>query len=202
MYTEKKLRKDRTHGAWWALTWGRPKFPGWNVVVYSIKAGKRRKLSETKIVTRTQSSRISSPNFHIRLLRDTLKGHSENVEFWWAFVWKLPKYIFQKHASTLDVAMVTKGGQRRLENIFVLKNTSFKLSESFEPTAKGVLQIFEEVYQGARCRPPGSDRVNNIINTKNRRQTGDRKRDCVWGCARGINTTWENLQIEKHKSVR
>ena len=28
------------------------------------------------------------------------------------------------------------------------------------------------------------------------------KRDCVWGCARGINTTWENLQIEKHKSVR
>ena len=31
---------------------------------------------------------------------------------------------------------------------------------------------------------------------------GNRKRDCVWGCARGINTTWENLQIEKHKSVR
>ena len=28
------------------------------------------------------------------------------------------------------------------------------------------------------------------------------KRDCAWGCARGINTTWENLQIEKHKSVR
>ena len=45
MYTQKKLRKDRTHGAWWALTWGRPEFPGWNVVVYSIKAGKRRKLS-------------------------------------------------------------------------------------------------------------------------------------------------------------
>ena len=28
---------------------------------------------------------------------------------------------------------------------------------------------------------------------------GNRKRDCAWGCARGINTTWENLQIEKHK---
>ena len=25
---------------------------------------------------------------------------------------------------------------------------------------------------------------------------GNRKRDCAWGCARGINTTWENLQIE------
>ena len=31
---------------------------------------------------------------------------------------------------------------------------------------------------------------------------GNRKRDCAWGCARGINTTGENLQIEKHKSVR
>ena len=31
---------------------------------------------------------------------------------------------------------------------------------------------------------------------------GNRKRDCAWGCARGINTTWENLQIEKHKSLR
>ena len=28
---------------------------------------------------------------------------------------------------------------------------------------------------------------------------GNRKRDCAWGCAWGINTTWENLQIEKHK---
>ena len=31
---------------------------------------------------------------------------------------------------------------------------------------------------------------------------GNRKRDCAWGCACGINTTWENLQIEKHKSGR
>ena len=30
---------------------------------------------------------------------------------------------------------------------------------------------------------------------------GNRKRDGVWGCAQGINTTWENMQIEKHKSV-
>ena len=28
----------------------------------------------------------------------------------------------------------------------------------------------------------------------------NRKRDCAWGCARRINTTWENLQIEMHKS--
>ena len=31
---------------------------------------------------------------------------------------------------------------------------------------------------------------------------GNRKRDCAWGCARRIKTTSENLQIEKHKSVR
>ena len=31
---------------------------------------------------------------------------------------------------------------------------------------------------------------------------GNGKRDCAWGCAWGINTTWENLQIEKHKSGR
>ena len=30
---------------------------------------------------------------------------------------------------------------------------------------------------------------------------GNRKRDCAWGCARRINTTSENLQIEKRKSV-
>ena len=32
---------------------------------------------------------------------------------------------------------------------------------------------------------------------------GNRKKvDCAWDCARAINTTWENLQIEKHKSRR
>ena len=42
-------------------------------------------------------------------------------------------------------------------------------------------------------------RTQTIINTKT---IGNRKRDCAWGCARRINTTWENLQIEKHKSGR
>ena len=31
---------------------------------------------------------------------------------------------------------------------------------------------------------------------------GNRKRDCAWGCARDINTTWENLQIKNYKSGR
>ena len=31
---------------------------------------------------------------------------------------------------------------------------------------------------------------------------GNRKWDCAWGFARGINTTWENLYVVKHKSGR
>ena len=44
-----------------------------------------------------------------------------------------------------------------------------------------------------------NEQMNKKINTKT---IGNRKRDCAWGCARGINTTRENLQIAKHKSVR
>ena len=47
--------------------------------------------------------------------------------------------------------------------------------------------------------PEKSVRTLNRINTKT---IGNRKRDCAWGCAWGINTTWENMQIEQHKSVR
>ena len=44
------------------------------------------------------------------------------------------------------------------------------------------------------------EKMNQII----LKTIGNRKKktDCAWGYARGINTTWENLQIEKHKSGR
>ena len=47
---------------------------------------------------------------------------------------------------------------------------------------------------------PSSHRKNesNLIP----KTIGNRKRACARGCARRINTTWENLQIKKHKSVR
>ena len=47
--------------------------------------------------------------------------------------------------------------------------------------------------------PSSGQRRIRILTPKTIR---NRKRDCAWGCARGINTTWENLQIEKHKSGR
>ena len=58
--------------------------------------------------------------------------------------------------------------------------------------------------------PPSQVRYFGAASTESNRSRGrlipktigNRKRDCAWGCAWGINTTWENLQIEKHKSVR
>ena len=44
-----------------------------------------------------------------------------------------------------------------------------------------------------RSWPPSQRKTKTI---------GNRKRDCARGCARRINTTWENLQTENHKSVR
>ena len=37
-----------------------------------------------------------------------------------SFAWKLPKRVIQKHVSTLDVAVETKGERRRLKNKFVV----------------------------------------------------------------------------------
>ena len=87
MYTQKKLRKDRTHGAWWALTWGRPEFPGWNVVVYSIKAGKRRKLSEWY-----SFSKIVPKHF----VFDKLSGKENRLKFNIVFTW------LHTHSQELD----------------------------------------------------------------------------------------------------
>ena len=47
----------------------------------------------------------------------------------------------------------------------------------------------------------GCDANRIILNTKNYWKL-KKKRDSAWGCAWGINTTWENLQIEKHKSIQ
>ena len=44
--------------------------------------------------------------------------------------------------------MVTNGRQMRLHNIFVLKISSLKFSEIFKSLAEGILEVFEEVYQG------------------------------------------------------
>ena len=51
-------------------------------------------------------------------------------------------------------------------------------------------------------RVQGTKRTNQEQRLLIPKTIGNRKRDCAWGCAWGINTTWENLQIETHKSGR
>ena len=61
----------------------------------------------------------------------------------------------------------------------------------------GLFRIF--LYFYARFVKPdnSSSSICNILLIP--KTIGNRKRDCAWRCAWGINTTWENLQIEKHK---
>ena len=84
---------------------------------------------------------------------------AKNVELWWALVWKLSKGVFQKHASTLDVVMVTRVGEGGWKIIFfVLKISSFKLSEKVKSVAQGALDIWGNAPGvgggGAQCAPP------------------------------------------------
>ena len=88
---------------------------------------------------------------------NTLHGNSKNSSSSGELLHETAELCFQKHASALDVAMVTKDGRRRLKNnFFVLKSSSFKLSESFKSVAQGVVEILEEVYlgKGAQYLPP------------------------------------------------
>ena len=51
---------------------------------------------------------------------------------------KLPKRVFQKHAITLEVAMVTKSGRRRLKQ-FQKKSSVKELK--LKAVAQGILKI-------------------------------------------------------------
>ena len=79
----------------------------------------------TKIVTMTPTSEVSSPDFH----HSFHFGHSsrklaKHFEFW-GDLRKTAEMYFQNHVSIFEVAMVTKGGRSQLKNIicFVDKNT-------------------------------------------------------------------------------
>ena len=61
---------------------------------------------------------------------------------------KAAEVCFSKYASSFGVAIVTKGGGRRLKINFVLQISTFKRSENLKSVAQGVLEIFEEVYLG------------------------------------------------------
>ena len=100
------------------------------IILPNLRSLKHENEYEMKIVTRTPSSGISSPNFHNRLHW----GHSswnwhKIIQFWLAFACKLTKCVVHKNASTLDIAMAIKGGRRRLKINFFSVNSL--LSGSF-----------------------------------------------------------------------
>ena len=112
--------------------------------------------------------RVRNEHFHQDAIKRNIKPKLQQItfgtlfteivkqaEFWWAFAWKLPKCAVQKHVSSLDGAMVTKGGLRRLKDNFVLWKL-VKLSERLKSVAQADIDIFEEVYlgRGVQCAPP------------------------------------------------
>ena len=93
------------------------------IALPNLRSSKHQKEYETKIVTRTPSSGISNPNFHNRLKnlgRSSWKWQQPPSSGGF-FACKLPKCVFQKQASTFDVAMMTKDGRRWFKKFLVLK---------------------------------------------------------------------------------
>ena len=93
-------------------------------------------------------------------------------------------------------------------------SSGFKLPQGLGKIPKVFFFLHGHVYY-YRKRGSASYIVREVLSVRERERErerkrerlipktiGNRKRDCAWGCAWGINTTWENLQIEKHKSVR
>ena len=81
------------------------------------------------------------------------------------------------------------------------------LSQRSASCTRAALRIMHEGSAPHHARGRPSHIVNRRSNNEHftayniiPKTIGNRKRDCAW--AWGVNTTWENLQIEKHKSVR
>ena len=128
----------------------------------NLRSFKHKKHYETKFVTRTPSSRLSSWHFHNRLHWEHSSWKWQKlVQFWWPFVWKLQKCIFRKQALTLHGKQEWADAVKKILVIF--KIGWFKLSENFKSVAQAVFEIFEEVYvwvgHNMPPPPPGWDRV-------------------------------------------
>ena len=105
MYTQKKLRKDRTHGAWWALTWGRPEFSGWSVVVYSIKAGKEESCLST--------SHIQSLKAGVAPIKSVIFGGDRFLFFCTKVFLRPRRSVVPSFSAVLRLEVEEKGEERR-----------------------------------------------------------------------------------------
>ena len=82
------------------------------------------------------------------------------------------------------------------ETVRILRTVAWRDWQAIE-TAKQTIEFPAARYRSSLSSKKSKKWIKLIPKT-----IGNRKRDCAWGCAWGMNTTWENLQIEKHKSGR
>ena len=82
------------------------------------------------------------------------------------------------------------------ETVRILRTVSWRDWQAIE-AAKQTIEFPAARYRSSLSSKKSKKWIKLIPKT-----IGNRNRDCAWGCAWGINTTWENLQIEKHKSGR
>ena len=95
---------------------------------------------------------------------------------------KIRTFRFSLHTSHLTLLILWRWNQSRNE-------FSLSVAKKFRPLCSDSLKWRD----CSSHRKNESNQYQKLLN---------RERDCAWGCARGINTTRENLQIAKHKSGR
>ena len=90
-----------------------------------------------------------------------------------SFCIKLPKCVWQKHAQAWDVAMVAKGGRRRLKKCWFWNLVYLKCQKISSPKLKAFLSYLGKCTGGGgggggQCvppPPPGWNRVNQALCT-------------------------------------
>ena len=113
------------------------------IVLPNLRSLNTEKKAKQKMAPGCNPAEYKTQFFLTDYIWNDLHEKTKNIQFWSAFALNLPKCIFTKHASTLDVAVVTKDGRRRLKIVFLFSKLVFIFSESFKSIAQGVLEIFE-----------------------------------------------------------
>ena len=98
------------------------------------------------------------------------------------------RWVHTFHCQTWNVAL--------FETVRILRTVKWRDWQGIE-AAKHTIEFPAAPFSASFSSKKSKKWIKLIPKT-----IGNRKRDCAWGCAWGINTTWENLQIEKHKSGR
>ena len=132
---------------------------------------------------------LKSPNMDSAESNDVLLWQDQDV----CLIWRL-KHVGASHlVSDLDKTKCVRNDDRlnRVENVLSpLRKVMYQENSNFRSNWK----LFNSIIVWKLKKKWKKELIQKNI--------GKRKRDWAWGCAWGINTTSENPQIEKYKSVR